>query len=395
MLPLFSQEVENRIRAEAHSLDQQERPKEVIYCTKCVISNQRPRIVFDEEGVCSACKFMEQYHNEVDWEVREAQLKKLCDRYRRDDRWDCIVPASGGKDSSSVAWKLKHDYGMNPLLVKFGPFLYTDIGQKNWEAVNLAGFDTMEFRPSGTGYRKLARLAFEYLGDAFQPFVYGQLAFPMHMAVQFGIPLVFGAENGDGFYGGAPSANHKPRWEQKDLERIYLKGAGVDRLLAVGLDLGVFTEAEVNHLAPFYRMPELNPSAALAPEYHWLAYYLKHWPQANYYLAAEKCGFQANTERSEGTFSRYASLDDRLDNEHYFMAFVKFGLGRATSDTAHEVRDKDRTLEEARLLVERYDGEVPKKYHQDFLDYIGIDDEHFWTVVERFRGGQVELGDAA
>ena len=393
MTPLWSDEIEQRIRSEAHSLDEQVRPAEVIYCKRCVISNQRPRIVFDEDGICSACRFMDDYHNKVDWEVREAQLKKLLKRYQGIAHWDVVVPASGGKDSSSVAWKLKHDYGMNVLAVKFGPFLYTDIGHRNWDAFNESGFDTMEFRPSGTEHRKLARLAFEYLGDAFQPFVYGQLAYPMHMAVKFGVPLVFGAENAESMYGGDPSANNKSCWDMADWERVYLKGAGIDKLLSIGLELGVFTEDEVKQIAPFYRFPKFD-GIPFPPQYHWLAYYTKHHPQNNFYLASEKCGFEANPERSESTFSRYASLDDRLDGFHYYMAFRKFGIGRATSDAAHEVRDLDRTREEALALVARYDGEFPGKYYEDFKSYIGIDDEQFERVAKRFTAPHVVVKSA-
>lgn len=395
MTPLWSDEIEQRIRDRAYSLDAQGVPAVVQQCTRCVITNQRPRIVFDDEGVCSACRFMESHHTEIDWPVREAQLKKLLERNRGLAHWDAVVPASGGKDSSSVAWRLKHDYGMNVLCVKWGPFLYTDIGHKNWESLNLAGFDTMEFRPSGTEHRKLARLAFEYLGDAFQPFVYGQLAYPMHIASKFGIPLVFGGESGEAHYGGDPAANNKPCWDTKDWERVYLKGVGVERLVSIGLDLGAFTETEAKRLAPFYAMPTFHPGIPFPPQYHWFSYY-RHWhPQQNFYTAAEHCGFEANAERSEGTFSRYASLDDRTDGFHYYMAYVKFGLGRATNDAAHEIRDRDRGRDEALALVQRYDGEFPSKYYAEFKDYLGLDDAQFYRVVERYRGAHVKLRAAA
>ncbi len=380
---LWSDEVEQRIQSEAHSLDRQHRPSEVIQCKTCVITNQRPRIVIDDDGICSACRFMEHHKTGIDWGTREAELFSLLDKYRSGGKYDVVVPCSGGKDSSAVAWKLKHKYGMHPLCVKWGPFLYTEIGRQNFDAFNQSGFDTIEFRPDALVYRKLARLAFEYLGDAFQPFVYGQLAFPMNMAAKFDIPLVFGGENGEAFYGGDPAANDKPCWSFNDWERVYLKGSGVDQLIKLGRELGAFSHEESASLSTFFRMPKIDKTQ---PEYHWLSYYNPWHPQSNYYLAAEKCGFQANAERSEGTYSKYASLDDATDGFHYWMAYVKFGLGRATSDAAHEVRDGDRDLDEARALVLRYDGEFPKRYFAEFKDYLGLTDEQFWRVVERFRG---------
>ena len=105
-------------------------PKNVRFCTKCENSNQRPRIVFDEEGVCGACKFAETKRNQIDWKVRKEELEKLCDKHRRKDGWwDCVVPGSGGKDSAFVAHLLKSKYGMNPLCVTWSPCQYTDIGK--------------------------------------------------------------------------------------------------------------------------------------------------------------------------------------------------------------------------------------------------------------------------
>jgi N-acetyl sugar amidotransferase len=385
---LFDPEEENMIRLSAYSIDEQRVPPEVVYCKRCVLSNQRPRTTFDEEGICSACRFME-HHHAIDWSARHKELEALCDKHRSGGKYDVIVPASGGKDSSCIATVLKHEFGMHPLCVKFAPFMYTDIGQKNWTALNMSGYDCIEFRPNGIIHRKLARIAFEYLGDAFQPFVFGQLAFPMHIAQQLGVDLVFGGENGEAFYGGDSSANDKRGWDPKDWDRIYLKNSGVQKLLDIGKKIGVISNTEYREASQFYRLPYADE----LPEYHWLSYY-KHWkPQRNYYEASEHCGFEPNPERSEGTFSRYASLDDKLDGEHYFMAYRKFGIGRATSDAAHEVRDGDRDREEAMVLVKRYDGERPMKYHAEFLEYLGIDEEQYLRVVDRFTNKRLFDGD--
>jgi hypothetical protein len=122
---------------------------------------------------------------------------------------------------------------------------------------------------------------------------------------------------------------------------------------------------------------------------HWYSYYHKWIPQENYYYSLENTGFTANPGRSEGTYSKYASLDDRLDGFHYYLAFIKFGIGRATSDAAHEIRDGHITREEGVALVRRYDGEFPAKHFPEFLDYLEIDEEHFWQVVDFYRGANV------
>lgn len=387
---LWSDEVEARIRAEARNLDPQERPAEVRMCARCVMTNQRPRIVFDDEGVCSACRYAERKANGIDWADRERQLRDLLDRHRAGVAYDCIVPASGGKDSSFVATTLR-DYGMTPLCARFAPFMTTDIGERNWQSFIHSGFDTVTMQPNGLLHRKLARLAFEFYGDPFQPFTYGQLCWPMHVAAQNDVTLVWGGENGETLYGGDPSAENKPRWDNKEWARVYHKGATIDRLIDLGLELGAFTEEEASRLAPFYRMPQIDEP----PEYHWLSYYLPWKPQENYYIASERTGFEANEERSEQTYSKYASLDDRLDGLHYRFSYIKFGLGRCTSDASHEIRDGELTREEALALVAKYDSERPTKYLAECLVYLGMDEAQLEVLEERFCGPQVSLDRAA
>ena len=186
-------------------------PKKVQFCKNCVVSNQRPRIIFDDEGVCSACHYSVEKHQKINWEKREEALVELLDRHRSNDgSYDCIVPGSGGKDSAYVAHQLKHKYGMNPLTITWSPFVYTDIGWKNYVAYKDAGFDCFLCMPDGQLHRKLARLAFELCGDAWQPFGYGQKTFAMHIALKFGIPLVFYGESGEVEYGGSTKNKEKP-----------------------------------------------------------------------------------------------------------------------------------------------------------------------------------------
>ena len=107
-------------------------PKKVIFCATCTISNQRPRISFDEYGVCSACRFKGFKKTKIDWQLRETELLKLCDTHRKNNgEYDVVVPCSGGKDGTFVAHQLKYKYGMNPICVTWAPLLYSDIGRKN------------------------------------------------------------------------------------------------------------------------------------------------------------------------------------------------------------------------------------------------------------------------
>ncbi|MGB0671407.1 MAG: N-acetyl sugar amidotransferase [Rhodospirillales bacterium] len=361
-------------------------PKEVRFCKKCVVSNQRPRIVFDEDGVCSACRYAEYKHGQVDWAARSRELETLLDRYRsKDGSYDVIVPCSGGKDSSMTAHRLKHDFGMHPLTVTWAPFLPTDIGRRNMQSFVQSGFDNITCAPDGIIHRKLARLCFDLLGDAWQPFAYGQLNFAMNLAAKFGINLVFFGENGEAEYGGSTKSNDKPCFHWDDWEEVYLKGALVDRMIERGIKLGVIDESERHDVSPFYRLPPLDELRARDVQFHWFGYYHKWVPQENFYYASEHTGFEANPGRSEGTYSKYASLDDQLDGFHYYLAFIKFGIGRTTSDAAHEVRDGHLTRDEAVELVRRFDGEFPARYFDVFKDYIDITEEDFHRVLDAYR----------
>ena len=371
------------------TLDRQlaNRPQEVKYCTKCVVSNQRPRIIFDENGVCSACQYAHLKHHVIDWRQREEMLVELLARYRsKDGSYDCVVPGSGGKDSSYVAYQLKYKYGMHPLTVTWAPFMYTDIGWRNYIAFKDSGFDNLLCFPNGVLHRKVTRLAFELLGAPFEPFGYGQKAYAFHIAVKFKIPLIFYGESGEVEYGGSTKNVNKSYEDIDDWKQLYYKGSGIDDLVSYGLEAGFLKKEEIdNNPLPFYRPPQAADIKATGIQMHWFSYYKKWVPQENYYCAVEHAGFRANPGRSEGTYSKYASLDDKVDGYHYYMAFIKFGIGRTTSDAAHEVRDGHLTREEGMALIRRYDGEFPQKYFKEFLEYLGITQEEFWEVVDFYR----------
>lgn len=371
-------------------LDQQLefRPKDVFFCKSCVLSNQRPRLTFNKDGICTACQFANEKKHIIDWEDRGKQLKKLCDTYRKNNgEYDVIVPASGGKDSASVAHKLKHDYGMHPLTVTWSPFMYTEIGWQNFQNFIKSGFPNILGSPNGHLHRKLSRIGLETVGDPFLPFIYGQMSFAFHIAMKFDIKLIFFGENGEAEYGGSTKNNNRPFMPIEDWADLYFKGATVDDLIAWGLENNILTPDDFNKSdLMFYRPPPVDELTGKGIQMHWFSYYQKWVPQENYYYCAEHTGFQANPEgRSEGTYSKYASLDDKLDGLHYWLGFIKFGIGRATSDAAHEIRDGHITREEAVSLVHRYDGEFPAKHFKESLEYLDISEENFWDIIEKYR----------
>lgn len=354
-------------------------PAKVTYCTKCTISNQRPRITFDAQGVCSACNYAHYKHTEIDWSKRQEELLALLDRHRsKDGSYDVIVPASGGKDSALVAHKLKYEYGMTPLTVTWAPHLCTEIGLKNFHnMMHVGGLDNVCVTPNGIVHRKLTKIAFDILGDPFQPFIYGQMNLPLQMSVRYGIPLIMYGENGEVEYGGDMKNAHSPTRNYKgDQNKHYFSNLPPEDLVRYGID--------GKEILPYLR-PDDSKLDALGLEIHFFGYYRKWIPQENFYYASEHTGFHPNPDRNEGTYSKYASLDDKLDGFHYYLAYIKFGIGRATSDSAHEIRDGHISREEGVALVGKFDGEFPKKHYQTFLEYCGITDEYFKEVIDSWR----------
>ena len=373
-------------------------PEEVRFCTRCVISNQRPgsvvefkntgkepkpTIKFDDEGVCSACRFAEIKENKIDWDLRKKELFELCDWHRsKDGSYDCVVPGSGGKDSVFTAHVLREQYGMNPLTVTWAPHIYTEVGWRNMQNWMRCGFDNMLFTPDAKVHRLLTRLAFENLCHPFQPFIIGQRLIGPRIAALYGIPLIFYGEN-QAEYGNDIEANDKPTMdpqffmEEPDLDSLVLGGVLARELVdRYGIS--------INDLNPYLpvqpdRLKKINA------EMHYLSYYIKWDPQENYYYASEHCDFEANTMRTEGSYSKYSSIDDRIDPLHYFTTLAKFGIGRATYDAAQEIRNGKITREEGVSLVHRYDTEFPSKDFREITEYMGITEDRFWEVIDAAR----------
>ncbi len=371
-------------------------PLQVRFCKSCVISNQRPNsaveyehtsasrkqtIQFDENGVCDACRLGVQKRGSIDWAERERQLRDLCDRFRRNDgSYDCITPGSGGKDSFYAAHVLKYKYGMHPLTVTWAPHVYTDWGWKNLQSWIHAGFDNFLCTPNGRVHRLLTRLAVENLFHPFQAFMFGQKALAPRMALLHRIPLVFYGEN-EAEYGNpiADTQTAKRDWSYftaADKSKIYLGGTSLK-------DLREQFGVDENDLQPY--LPA-NPEEITRQkvEVHYLGYYLKWHPQSCYYYAVENGGFQASPERTPGTYSKYNSIDDRIDDFHYYTTWIKFGIGRATYDAAQEIRSGDILRHEGVALVKRFDGEWPERFADEIFRYLSIPPREFPVASRMF-----------
>lgn len=372
-------------------------PDEVIFCRRCVTSNQRPAsavefkhniaskkrtLHIDNEGICDACRFAE-HKEQIDWKQREEKLMGLLDRYRRrDGYYDCVVPGSGGKDSAYAVHILKYKYGMHPLTVTWPPLLYTDYGYRNFiKWIEVGGFDNISFKPNGRVMKLLTKLSIENLLHPFQTFILGQKNIAPKIAIKYDIPLIFYGENeaeyGNPIADNSTSLRDKSFYSLDDLSKVYLGGLSLPQLM------------EHYHIELVDLMPFMPPSHDELKnkniEVHYLGYYLKWTPQEAYYYAVENTGYQARPFRTQGTYSKYNSIDDKIDDFHYYTTFIKFGIGRTTEDASMEIRNRHITREEGCALVKKFDGEFPDRYGQEILDYLGIEMERFLDLCDQFR----------
>lgn len=372
----------------------QQNINKIIFCTKCVESNQRfmgsiqhldtkdniKQRTSLENGVCGACKYFEQ-KKKIDWKQREKELIEILDKHRREDgSYDVLIPGSGGKDSIYLSHVLKYKYKMNPLTVTWAPHIYTDVGWHNFQAWQKMGFDNELHTPNPLVHRKLTKLAFKNLLHPFQPFVLGQSNLAPKLALEKKINLII---YGDAYFEKGVGGNlynisghvNKALFHS-DSENLYFGGVHISELKKYDI-----SKKDLFPYLPLKnKFEQIKDLTVLT-----LPYYLNYNPQTNFYFASENSDFKVNPYRSEGSYTKYSSLDDKLDNLHFYTWFIKTGRGRATEDAALEVRNNIITREEAIALVKKYDGEFPKKYFKEILEYLDIKEEDFYNIIDSFR----------
>ncbi|MFM7773021.1 MAG: N-acetyl sugar amidotransferase [Acidimicrobiaceae bacterium] len=377
-------------------------PPKVTFCQRCVTSNQKPisaiefqhtaasvkqAIHLDDTDICDACRVTEKKAS-IDWQAREEELRALCDKHRSTDgSYDCLVPGSGGKDSFVAAHMLKYKYGMHPLTVTWAPHVYTEWGWRNFQRWIHAGFDNYLCTPNGRVHRLLTRLAVENLFHPFQAFILGQKSLAPKMAILHQIPLVFYGENEAEYgnpMGDADSAIRQWKYfSAPEKSSIHLGGTSIKDLTN---DFGL-EEVDLDPYLP------ANPDGLqkLGIEVHYLGYYTKWHPQSCYYYAVEHGGFEASPERTPGTYSKYNSIDDRIDDFHYYTTYIKYGIGRATYDAAQEIRSGDINREEGVALVQRFDGEFPTRFAEEIFAYLSIPEKEFPKASKMFEQPTIDM----
>jgi N-acetyl sugar amidotransferase len=353
------------------------------FCRRCVMPSSRPRVTFTD-GVCNACHWAEEKQR-IDWDGREEEFRHVVREHRGNGRYDCIVPFSGGKDSSVVAYKLR-EAGLHPLLVCYGQLLWTDVGRANFDRMCDLGFDILYFRHNQRVSRYLARRFFIERGHPKQHYDSAVGSLPVQVAVAYRIPLIFYAEFGEAEYGGhiLSPEHHRTRDMAEVLENL------------VGDDARNWADSVVSEadLAP-YIYPDPADVAAVGVKAYYYSYFFKWSAFENALFAQKHLGFVGVEDspgvpgRSDGSFEGIDSIDDKIDDLDYWCMFLKFGFGRATRFACRMIQSGYLTREAALPLIQQYDGEFPRRYLPDILDYLGLGVNELREIADKHRNSEL------
>jgi len=349
--------------------------KKPIWCSRCLTMSTRPRISFNSEGVCNACLWTEEKKN-LDWSKRSEELESLLSKHKsKGNDFDCLVPVSGGKDGSYVAYQLKHKHGMNPLTVTITPALPLPLGEQNLRSFVESGFNHLSVNPAHEAMRDLNRFGLELMGFPYYGWLIAINAGVIRVAKQFNIELIFYGEDGEVEYGGSSETAKSPIYDVNYMKKVYLEG-GYDKVLSATS----ISKAD-KYFFTFPSDQELADSSISIT--HWS--YFENWdPYRNYLVAKEHCGLREADETNSGTFTNFSQNDQALYALHTYLMYLKFGFGRANQDASIEVRRGAMTRDQAVNLVRLYDGHFPEEYLSLYLDYYELSEEEFLEILDKY-----------
>lgn len=354
---------------------------DLMVCKKCLMLSTRPRLSFNEEGLCSACQWAEEKRT-INWKSRQEELECLCDLYRKNDgSFDVIVPVSGGKDSSMVAHRIRHEYNMNPLCVNIShsPAMNTEMNEKNLNSFMEAGFSVLRVYPNPIIEQRIDRAGLIEYGQPYLGWMSAMTIAPIKIATQFNIPFIMYGEEGEVEYGGSTELKNQPHYTLEHIKRLYLSGIDIDSLTGDVSETDKYwwtppSEAEIDRIKPAVS--------------HWSYFY--NWnSNENYRYARDNVGLQESSVNSVGTYNSFAQTDSKLYPLHTYFMYLKFGFGRCTQDVCIDIRAGEMDRVKGIELIKRYDEEYPQEFEDDYLNYYQLTREEFYNVIDRFANKEV------
>ena len=361
----------------------------ISYCKKCVMPNTKPDLIIDDFGICNACSSFNN-RSSIDWEARYIDLIEITNKYKSKNQsnWDCVIPVSGGKDSTYQVVKILQ-LGLNPLCVTSTTCDLSEIGRMNIENIKKLGVDYIEFSPNPIIRSKLNRIGLINIGDISWPEHVGIFTIPVRVAVQYNIPLIIWGENSQNEYGG-PAADS----ENNHLTRKWLEEFG--GLLGMRVsDLTSYEGIENKHLIS-YTYPTDKELQQIGVTGLFLGYYLP-WDGLSNMLIAQANGFITYDKIVEGSYVNYENLDNHQTGIHDYFKFLKFGFGRASDIASLHIRRGRITRHDGIDSVKKLDGLFPWEYLgkslHEILKPLNISIDEFIKICDKFTNKKLFIRD--
>lgn len=350
----------------------------------------KPDLYLDDQRICNACRSYEK-REKINWNKRKKELTVILNKYRSKDasRWDCIIPVSGGKDSTYQVVRMLQ-LGMNPLCVTATTCDLSEIGRKNIQNIKSLGVDYIEFSPNIVIRRKLNRIGLTQVGDISWPEHVGIFTIPIQVALRYKIPLIVWGENPQNEYGG-PAADSK----NNVLTRKWLEEFG--GLLGMRVsDLIGFEGIEKKHLIP-YTYPTDKELKTVGVTGVFLGFYLP-WDGYSNALISQGFGFTTLNTTVEGSIVNYENLDNYQTGIHDYFKFLKFGFGRASDIASLHIRRGRITRQDGIQLIRKHDGKFPWTYLgkplAEIIEPLDITLDQFIQLCDKFTNKKIFKTDA-
>lgn len=344
-------------------------------CTKCVMLETQDTITFDTEGVCATCRQIEYKQEKIDWVAREKELKNIFDAHRGKGIYDCIVPFSGGKDSTFQAYTLVRKYGMRPLIVSFDHGFYRPATLLNNErTVKKLGIDYVKFKSDWQTVKKLMRESLIRKGDIMWHSHCGIYAYPMHMAVALKIPLIVWGEPSSE-YASYRGYDEEEVFDEKRFNRMINLGINAEDM--VGFLDGSVT---MRDLWP-YTYPKLADLRTINYRSISLGNYIPWDTRTQSELIRKELGWQgAPVEGIPYERYWYEKVEDAFQGIQDYLKWIKRGMSRMTHLASIDIRNGRMTREEGLKLIEEWEGRRPASLDV-FLKAIGMSEEEFNRIA--------------
>ena len=366
----------------------------VRYCTRCVYpSIAATPLTFDEHGVCSGCRVAEQ-RKRVDWSQRLTAFRSLVDAYRSTGGYDVVIPVSGGKDSYYQTHVAVRELGLKPLLVTYHGNNYLPEGEQNLARMReLFDCDHLIVRPSVEVLVKMNRIGFRLQGDMNWHNHCGIFTVPIQVAVRYRVPLMLWGEHGfmdlGGMYSYEDFVEFTAKFRLEHAQRGYdwqdFTDEGLERLGKPELKEGLTAQDLL-----WARYPSDDEIDEVGVRGIYLANYVEWDANAHAKLVMRLYGWQPAREPFERTYRIFSNLDDMHENGiHDYLKFIKLGYGRASDHACKDIRSGLMTREQGIEMVRRYDHVKPRRDLGRWLAYVGMTEEEFDVVCDRFRDPRV------